>query len=140
MRLLKFFAGAVLMAGSAHAATIYLCKAYNGGEFWASNHCNQHQALIERIVTVPDGMPFNQQVDLGNQQLRRVQQQNRSTTTHTYTNESKGQSSIEAECAALEARIVSYDAVARQPQTAQRQDWIRQERKKARDQQARLRC
>ena len=59
----------------AEAGTIYLCRAYSGGTFWASNHCRQHNALIERIVTVPDGMPFDQQVDLGNQQLRSLNSQ-----------------------------------------------------------------
>lgn len=139
MRLLSIFAGAALLAGGAQAATIYLCKAYSGGQFWASSHCNQHQALIERIVTVPDGMPFDQQVDLGNQQVRGNTSRSH-TSTHTITNTTPGQVNAKAQCAALEAQVIHYHAMARQPQTAQRQDWIRQQRKKARDQQARLRC
>jgi len=47
--------------GIAHGATIYLCKAYNGATFWASTHCNQHKAFIERIEEVAD-VPWDQQV------------------------------------------------------------------------------
>ena len=53
---------ATLIAGHAQAATIYLCKAYNGSMFWAQAHCNQHNAFIERMETVADGIPWDQQV------------------------------------------------------------------------------
>ncbi len=45
-----------------------------------------------------------------------------------------------SECAGLEARIASLDAAARQPQAGQTQDWLRDERKRARDRQFSLRC
>ncbi|CAN7258703.1 hypothetical protein LJR130_001053 [Variovorax sp. LjRoot130] len=57
---------AVLLAGSAQAGTIYLCKAYNGSTFWAQAHCNQHNALIERIEHVAD-VPWDQQVQQAEQ-------------------------------------------------------------------------
>jgi len=47
---------------------------------------------------------------------------------------------IKAECASLEARIKYLDDFARQPQSAQTQDWIKAERKQARDRQFRIRC
>lgn len=46
----------------AGAATLYLCKAYNGSTFWSSAHCNQHNALIDRLESVAD-VPFPQQVE-----------------------------------------------------------------------------
>lgn len=49
-------------AGQADAATIYLCKAYNGSTFWAKQHCREHSALIERIESVAD-VPWDQQVE-----------------------------------------------------------------------------
>jgi hypothetical protein len=52
-----------------NAATIYLCKAYSGGMFWSSAVCSTQKAVIDRTALVPDGMPFNQQVDLAQQQL-----------------------------------------------------------------------
>ena len=53
-----------VFAYNAHAGTIYLCKAYSGGTFWAQAHCGKHSALIESIVSVPDNTPFKQQVAL----------------------------------------------------------------------------
>lgn len=46
----------------AGATTLYLCKAYNGSTFWSSAHCNQHNALIDRMESVAD-VPFAQQVE-----------------------------------------------------------------------------
>lgn len=47
---------------------------------------------------------------------------------------------MKAECSALEDRIKYLDSMARQPQSAQTQDWIREERKGARDRQVRIPC
>lgn len=45
-----------------------------------------------------------------------------------------------SECQSLNAEIEYWDSMARQPQGAQRQDWIRDQRKKARDRQFLIRC
>ncbi|WP_341916052.1 hypothetical protein [Polaromonas sp. YR568] len=50
------------------------------------------------------------------------------------------QAAMKAECKALDERIKYLDAMARQPQSGQTQDGIREERKKARDRQARIPC
>ncbi|MCM2251608.1 MAG: hypothetical protein NDJ19_04530 [Ramlibacter sp.] len=127
---------------SCQAGTIYLCKAYGGGTFWAASHCNQHNALIERIVSVPDGMPFHQQVQLAEQQRRPGMSTGSHSSTTTTTTTSRGPSAqdVQAECAALDGRVASLDALARQPQSAQMHDWIRGERKKGRDRQFAIRC
>lgn len=44
------------------------------------------------------------------------------------------------ECEVLSALVEQLDMWARQPQSAQRQDWIREERRNARDRQGRIRC
>jgi len=54
---------------SVNASTIYYCKAYSGGMFWSNTVCSSQKAVIERTANVPDGMPFNQQVELAQQQL-----------------------------------------------------------------------
>ena len=51
-----------VLAHPAGAATLYFCKAYNGSTFWASAHCGQYNALIERMESVAD-VPFAQQVE-----------------------------------------------------------------------------
>lgn len=133
-------AGATLSL-SAPAATIYLCKAYGGGTFWAKAHCNQHNSLIERIVSVPDGLPFEQQVSIGDQQRAAAASSNITTTTTTNTviNQASG-NDRQAECKALDAQVQQYDAMARQPQSGQMQDWISAQRKKARDRQFQIKC
>ncbi|HEX2012989.1 MAG TPA: hypothetical protein VJN44_18820 [Roseateles sp.] len=128
-------------------ATIYLCKAYGGGEFWSSAHCHQHKALIQRIANVPDGLPFDQQVDLARHEAREgrrlLQQQPRgqadepsrpqAATTNTV-------SPAEAECASLAEWSRKIDEAAARPQPAQTQDALAREKRHVRGRQAVLRC
>lgn len=44
------------------------------------------------------------------------------------------------ECKRIDAEITQLDAMARQPQSGQMQDWISQQRKERRDRQFRIRC
>jgi hypothetical protein len=73
---------ALVTAGSAHAATIYLCRAYNGATFWAQAHCSKHNALIDRIEQVAD-VPWEQQVQQAEQAKAARSQQ-----AHTFDAES----------------------------------------------------
>lgn len=121
----------------AHSGSLYLCRAYSGGTFWSAAHCNQHSALIESIVSVPASLPFDQQVKLAEQQRQQT------TTTNTVTNTAitnSPVSSSDAECKALDIQIKEFDAMARQPQSAQIQDRITREKKSARDRQFRIGC
>lgn len=120
------------------AGSLYLCRAYGGGTFWAQAHCNKHNALIEQIVSVPDTLPFDQQVKLAEQQ--RQPAINTTTVTHTtIVNNSPAESHL-TECKALDAQITNYDAMARQPQSGQMQDWITAQKKKSRDRQFSIKC
>jgi hypothetical protein len=125
-----------------HAESIYLCRAYGGGNFWAKTHCNQHNALIERIASVPAGLPFDLQVNIGEQQRRDAQSlQNGNGNSSSYTTSTTTVTrSNGSECKALEARIVQLDAMARQPQSGQMQDWITGEKRKTRDRERSLGC
>ena len=55
------------LTGAVQADTLYRCKAYTGGQFWSRNPCQQHGALVDQIVPVPDGLPFATQVRLAEQ-------------------------------------------------------------------------
>lgn len=57
---------------AASADTIYHCKAYSGGTFWSSKHCNTRNALVDRIATVPSGMSWDQQVQIAEGQRQAV--------------------------------------------------------------------
>jgi hypothetical protein len=118
--------------------TLYHCKAYSGGTFWASSHCNQHKALIDRMVDVPATLSFHQQVQMAeNQRQSAAQLQAASARPVVQQSPVTGKTT---ECAALADQIVHWDAMARQPQTARMQDWIRTQRHKVRDRQFALRC
>jgi hypothetical protein len=143
MKRIIFLVGLVVVPFWAQAGSLYLCAAYNGGSFWAQSHCNQHSALIERIANVPDSLPFQQQVELAEQQRREATtnaaNSATNTATHTVTTNSSALNAS-GECKALSAHVVQLDAMARQLQSGQTQDWIRSEKKQARDRQFALRC
>lgn len=129
----------------ATAAQIYLCKAYSGGQFWSNAPCSSQRATLVRMVDVPDGMPFEQQVQLGQQThaereaLRQppaaapFMQYRQPAPTAPVPNPA-------AQCQALDAQVRALDDQARQPQTAQMQDRIRAARHQARAQQFQLGC
>ncbi len=138
MRCIAAFIAMTTFSSAGLSAELYYCRAYNGGKFWANTHCRERNSLVERIMTVRQGMPFDQQVELGRQQLN-----GRNTSpgvTRSVTIVQQHQASPTTSCDALDARVKHYDAMARQPQSGQMQDWISAERKKARDQQFRMRC
>lgn len=118
--------------------TIYLCRSYGGTSFWAADHCNQHNALIERIASVPAGMSFQQQVQIAEQQRHAA---TAAAAVHAVPAATPDPAfARKGVCTALDQRVNHLDAMARQPQSAQTQDWIRSERQQARDEQFRLRC
>ena len=138
-------------ATGSHAATIYFCKGYTGGTFWSDTTCSKQQATIDRMMTVPDNMPFDQQVRLGEEareaarRLVEPQPSTQGVTTTTTTVIRNGTTVTggmdkTTECQALSAHITSLDAISRQPQSGQRQDWISAEKSRMRDRQFQLRC
>ena len=82
----------MLVPLTASADTIYHCKNYTGGTFWASALCSKHNALIDRIATVPSGMSWDQQVQIAEGQRRAVTNQ---------VNAETAQSTTETRCAGL---------------------------------------
>lgn len=127
----------MLLPAHAVSGTIYLCKTYSGGAFWSSTHCRQHNALIERLVSVPDTLPFQQQVELA-EQARAAGR----ALVHapTLVHPQQQDASKQAECDALRARIAHNTAMARRPQPAQMQDWLAKDKREARTMYGQLRC
>ncbi len=131
------------------AASLYLCKAYSGGTFWSVESCQTKQALIDRIVSVPDGLTFDEQVRLGEQaraegdRLRQpdtVSGPSRATPKHSAAHRGDHPVNKQADCAALATRVNKLDAQARQPQSGATQDRITAQKQKLRERQAELRC
>lgn len=128
----------VAPASRVTTTTLYHCKAYNGSTFWARSHCNQHQALVDRMVNVPSRLPFDQQVHLAEASRRAAT--NSTPVQHPVVGNAAAPQSNQDVCKELDKQIARWDAMARQPQTAPTQDWIREQRKQARDRQFVLRC
>lgn len=121
--------------------TIYLCRTYSDGRYWSNAHCRRDNALIERIVSVPVGMPFEQQVELGKAAERQgAGLMNGSQQVGPPRTPQQARSGSTNECRALAARINNLDALARQPQSATNQDRIRAERNTVRSRQLALNC
>jgi len=106
-------------------------------------HCGQQKATIDRIAEVPDNMAWEQQVAMAQQQRdaaaalapRSQQQINGMAAPATETRQDK-----RAECRALSEQVNQIDALARQGQSAQSQQQLRERRQALRDQQFRLGC
>lgn len=88
-------AGFLLPLG-AGAAKIYHCRAYVGGEFFSNGQCGQQKAAGVGVYDVPDGMPFDQQVDLVKQRL------GQSSAAQTREDQENSRSH---ECAAIERQL-----------------------------------
>ena len=88
-------AGALLLLPLAgHCDAIYLCQDKDGENFWSQAHCYRSSGFVERVVDVPTGLSFEQQVKVA------------STLSPA------------DECAAMDGRITHLDARARQPLSA----------------------
>lgn len=117
---------------------IYLCKGYGGGMFWSSAICSTQRATIDRIVNVPRSLSWDEQVTIAEGKKQAAEQlfappQSVSTPAEPVPTNADA-------CAAHEQRVRQLDAMARQPQSPQIQDWIRQQRQDTRSRQAALRC
>lgn len=119
------------------SVTIYLCKAYNGAMFWAEAHCNQHNALIDRVGSVPGNLSWDPKVQLVRQEQASALASSQSPMITVTSNDAEARNQ---ECRDLDAHIANLDAFARQPLDAPSQDRIRERRMVARDRQFALRC
>ncbi len=121
------------------ADTVFLCKSYSGERFWSSSHCGSQKAVIERMVTVPNDLPWDEQV----KRAERVRQQGEALTAApppAPPAPPQPRHDPKAECKRLAERVDHLDSMARQPQSGATQEWITREKKKTRDRQWALRC
>lgn len=125
---------------STQATTLYHCQAYSGETFWSSTHCNQHRALVDRMVNVSSSLPFEQQVQIAESRRRAVSTSATPSTLSSHASAHPAVADKRDACRRLNHLVAHWDAMARQPHSAQTQDWIREERKKVRDRQFALRC
>ena len=144
MNKLQWAAG-VLACGiglPASAGTLYLCRALAGGDYWSSAPCDARQGVGIRNYAVPDGMTFDQQVTMAQHQQeasRPPRQENHSGSPRAPQRAAPAAGKA-ATCEALSEEIGQVDALARQGQSAQAQENLRQRRERLRTRQFRLGC
>ena len=124
----------------AQADTIYLCKAYSGGIFWSSAPCSQQKATLDRAVSVPDSMSWEEKVKLGEASWAQARATAAPAPQVIVQQVQNSQVSRQAECNALRDSIANIDAQARLPQSGQTQDWLKQRRRELSDQRYRMQC
>ncbi len=112
-------------------------KCTGGGKTtYSDGDCPQGSATSQ-LFTKAD---YNLVAGLTPQQLAAVKRLDAQAATAATVAQNSPVVTDTSECKALDAQIASLDAMARQPQTMQMQDWIRDQRKKARDRQFAIRC
>lgn len=143
---------ALLLHGVAEAeqsGQIYRCRAYGGGQFWSSEHCQQHGALIERIESVPAGMSFERQVKVAEQGAGRSSKavsvgDSRRSEQAILEREARvrarEQARQQARCVKWQAELERQQSFSRQQLTARRQEFIRHKQQALRQQREQAGC
>lgn len=91
------------------AAIIFECEAVSSGRFYSTNDCTAHRAVIVSRHTVPDGLPFEQQVDLIN---KRHTSRNSAQTAENQANEKNRQcAGIDYELQIIQKKYTSWQYV-----------------------------
>jgi hypothetical protein len=126
--------------GAASADTIYLCKAYSGGMFWSSKPCGQQQATVDRFVTVPSNMSWEDKVEMGKASVAQAQAVTAPTPPVYVQQGPNPQVARQQQCSGLRDEINNIDAQSRLPQSGQYQDWLKQRRQALSDQRFRMQC
>lgn len=129
-------------SGPPSMQTVYLCRSKSGGGmFWTSEHCHQANAWVERTESVPKNMSWEGQLAMAKAQrdaaaaMFKPPQQ-----TYAQQNTQQPVASNKQTCAALDQRVKDLDSMGRAGSRYYDLNWVRSERKIARDEQFRLRC
>lgn len=126
------------LGGVAQADTLYRCKGYSGGVFWSKKHCQQHQALIDRIVTVPSGISDDQQVKLAEQGTRATAQAVEQASQPSKAEQAAAQRQArerakhQAKCHKLKQELERQTSLARQGGSGNKQARIAERQRKLR--------
>jgi hypothetical protein len=126
-------------SGGPSSREIYLCKDFQSNLTWESLPCSTNGRFMDRIARVPTNVSWEEQVAIARQQRDRAQaiaseQVVPVATRPTRVNTNTG------ECQALDERVNWLDSLGRIGGGGYTMDWIREERRKARDRQFRIGC
>jgi len=119
---------------------IYLCRAPQGGLYWTVEHCGQRGWTIERTERVPANVSWEDQLAAARRNKADAEALAAPPAPTYYTPPQTQAISRSAECEALDAEVKRLDSMGRAGSRYYDLDWIRAQRKEARDRQFRLRC
>ena len=117
---------------------IYLCSAPQGKQYWIAEHCAQRGWTIERIHRVPTHVPWADQVAAAQEQMQAAQALTAAPAVRHRPQ--TAQRTPRQECSLLDERVKTLDSMGRAGSQYYDLEWVRRERKEARDQQFRQRC
>lgn len=121
---------------------IYLCKRSDDKLFWLHEPCSTRGWTIDRVELVPKDLDWDDKVEFARGKRNRALVD---STPPVYSGGGNrpvapAASSNVQECKSLDERVDWLDSLGRAGGGGHTMDWIREERRKARDRQFRLRC
>lgn len=120
---------------------IYFCATQQGARYWTAEACRTRGWALERTERVPKNMTWDNQVIVANRQMRQAQHAaTLPAAPAQYLQQHPEQPGRKSQCEALDERVRHLDSMGRAGSFYYDLDWIRSQRKDARDRQFRLRC
>lgn len=120
---------------------IFLCRTKSDRLYWNHEHCSARGWSIERIARVPKDASWDEQVEIAKGQKRSAES---AAAVPSYPSSARRADSAAASkkdnCQKLEDRVKQLDRQGRSGSRHYDLDWIREQRRLARDEQFRLRC
>ena len=123
---------------------IYLCRAQGSSMYWIPERCATRGWTLERSATVSKHVSWENQVAEAKRQRDEAEELTRRPAPG-YNNapiqsQRSQQPAVKEQCALWDERVAMLDSMGRAGSRYYDLDWVRSERKKARDEQFRLRC
>lgn len=123
---------------------IYLCRAQGGSLYWIPERCATRGWTLERSAMVSRNVGWDNQVAEARKQRDEAEKLTRRPmpvfSSPPSLTQSPQQPAVKAQCTSLNERVAMLDSMGRAGSRYYDLDWVRSERKKARDEQYRLRC
>lgn len=137
----------VMMPGlAAQADQLYRCRAYGGGLFWSQTHCQQHDALVDRIESVPSGLSPDRQIRVAQQGLEQSARSASRADAMTRAEqkslqrEARTRARQQARCERLMAELEIQYVRSRQKLTALQQQRVSERQQRLREQRSQAGC
>ena len=119
---------------------VYLCQHPSHRRSWHAEPCHHAGLSLERTERVPSDLDWPGQVALANRFLAQAQASRAMAAAPPARPALPEASTRQRQCQTLEERVRALDSMGRAGSQHYDLDWVRSERKKARDAQFRLQC